>query len=142
MTAFLLVSHGTYSKAMLETAEMILGPQSQVAAVGLAPSQSPDDLKTEIRRSIESLSGPDLLILTDVSSGTPANTIMALSQEYSFRHLTGINLPLLIEALISRQFVPIGDLASTLMQNAASTFIDVDEMMYGKQEADDSTVGF
>ncbi|HBE87280.1 MAG TPA: PTS mannose transporter subunit IIA, partial [Lachnoclostridium sp.] len=99
MTAFLLVSHGTYSKAMLETAEMILGPQSQVAAVGLAPSQSPDDLKTEIRRSIESLSGPDLLILTDVSSGTPANTIMALSQEYSFRHLTGINLPLLIEAL-------------------------------------------
>jgi PTS system mannose-specific IIA component len=67
---------------------------------------------------------------------------MALSQEYSFRHLTGINLPLLIEALISRQFVPIGDLTSTLMQNAASTFIDVDEMMYGKQEADDSTVGF
>ncbi|MDR7810885.1 MAG: hypothetical protein RIN62_03340 [Lacrimispora sp.] len=56
--------------------------------------------------------------------------------------MTGINLPLLIEALISRQFVPIGDLTSTLMQNAASTFIDVDEMMYGKQEADDSTVGF
>jgi len=142
MTAILLVSHGTYSKAMLETAEMILGPQSQAAAVGLTPSQSPDDLKTEIRRAIECLSGPDLLILTDVSSGTPANTIMALSREYSFRHLTGINLPLLIEALISRQFVSIEDLASTLMQNAASTFVDVDEMMYGTQEAGDSTVGF
>ncbi len=137
MTAILLVSHGTFSKAMLETAEMILGPQSQAAAVGLAPSQSPEDLKAEIRRAIERLSGSDLLILTDVTSGTPASTITALSREYSFRHLTGINLPLLIEALISRQFVPLKDLTASLMQNAASTFVDVDEMMCRGQESDD-----
>ena len=142
MTAILLVSHGTYSKAMLETAEMILGPQSQAAAVGLAPSQSPEDLKAEIRRAIERLSGSDLLILTDVTSGTPASTIIALSREYSFRHLTGINLPLLIEALISRQSVPLKDLTASLMQNAVSTFVDVDEMMCKKQESDDSADDF
>lgn len=129
MIAVLLVSHGTYSKALLETAEMILGKQEDAAAVGLSASQSPDQLKEKIRMAIEKLKGKELLVLTDVTSGTPFNMVMALSQEYSFRHLTGINLPLLIDALISRQAMSLDDLAKSLMEHAAGTFVDVDEKM-------------
>lgn len=39
MIAVLLVSHGTYATAMLDTARMILGPQEQAVAVGLTADE-------------------------------------------------------------------------------------------------------
>lgn len=126
MIAILLVSHGTYATAMLETARMILGPQEQAMAVGLTADESPDQLRAELVRAMESFQGTELLVLTDITSGTPFNTVVALSGQYPFRHLTGINLPLLIETLICRQFVPMEELIKSLLEKAPDTFVDVD----------------
>ncbi len=131
MTGILLVSHGNYAQAMLETARMILGRQEKLLAVGLTPSKSPETLKEEICHAIRSMEGEALLVFTDVASGTPFNTVALLSREYPFRHFTGINLPLLIEALASRPYVPIEALTQNLREKAPSTFIDVDEKMAG-----------
>lgn len=126
MIAILLVSHGTYATAMLDTARMILGPQDQAMAVGLTAEESPDQLRAELIRAMESFQGTELLVLTDITSGTPFNTVVALSGQYPFRHLTGINLPLLIETLICRQFVPMEELIKSLLEKAPGTFVDVD----------------
>lgn len=126
MIAILLVSHGTYATAMLDTARMILGPQEQAMAVGLTADESPDQLRAELVRAMESFQGTELLVLTDITSGTPFNTVVALSGQYPFRHLTGINLPLLIETLICRQFVPMEELIKSLLEKAPDTFVDVD----------------
>lgn len=126
MIAILLVSHGTYATAMLDTARMILGPQDQAVAVGLTAEESPDQLRAELIRAMESFQGTELLVLTDITSGTPFNTVVALSGQYPFRHLTGINLPLLIEILICRQFVPMEALIKSLLEKAPDTFVDVD----------------
>ena len=75
---------------------------------------------------MESFQGTELLVLTDITSGTPFNTVVALSGQYPFRHLTGINLPLLIETLICRQFVPMEELIKSLLEKAPDTFVDVD----------------
>lgn len=129
MIGILLVSHGTYAQAMLETAQMILGSQERILAVGLTPSKSPETLKEEICQAIRTLGAGNLLVFTDIISGTPFNTVALLSREYSFRHFTGINLPLLIETLASRPYVSMEELTDTLKKNAASTFVDVDERM-------------
>ena len=126
MIAILLVSHGTYATAMLDTARMILGPQEQAEAVGLTADESPDQLRAELVRAMESFQGTELLVLTDITSGTPFNTVVALSGQYPFRHLTGVNLPLLIETLICRQFVPMEELIKSLLEKAPDTFVDVD----------------
>lgn len=126
MIAILLVSHGTYATAMLDTARMILGPQEQAVAVGLTADESPDQLRAELVRAMESFQGTELLVLTDITSGTPFNTVVALSGQYPFRHLTGVNLPLLIETLICRQFVPMEELIKSLLEKAPDTFVDVD----------------
>ena len=126
MIAILLVSHGTYATAMLDTAQMILGLQEQAVAVGLTAAESPDQLRAELVRAMESFQGTELLVLTDITSGTPFNTVVALSGQYQFRHLTGVNLPLLIETLICRQFVPMEELVKSLLEKAPDTFVDVD----------------
>ncbi|MCI9161809.1 MAG: PTS sugar transporter subunit IIA [Lachnospiraceae bacterium] len=131
MTGILLVSHGNYAQAMLDTSRMILGDQEKFLALGLTPSKSPDMLREEICQAIQALSGDGLLIFTDIASGTPFNTVALLSREYSFRHFTGINLPLLIETLIARPCSSLEELAGSLKEKAASTFMDVDERLKG-----------
>lgn len=137
MTAILLVSHGGFAKALLETAEMILGPQELTAAVGLAPDDSPEVLQEKIEAALESFHGAPSLVLTDIFSGTPFNTVVRLSQRYSFRHLTGINLPLLNEALVSRDSSSPDELAQTLLESAPAAFQDVDAALAQLPPPDD-----
>lgn len=137
MTAILLVSHGGFAQALLETAEMILGPQELTAAVGLAPNDSPEALQAKIEAALDSFHGAPTLVLTDIFSGTPFNTVVRLSQSRSFRHLTGINLPLLNEALVSRDFSSPDELAETLMESAPEAFRDVDAFLAQLPSADD-----
>ena len=94
--------------------------------MGLTADERPDQLWAERVRAMESFQGTELLVLTDITSGTPFNTVVALSGQYPFRHLTGINLPLLIETLICRQFVPMEELIKSLLEKAPDTFVDVD----------------
>ena len=126
MIAILLVSHGTYATAMLDTARMILGPQEQAVAVGLTADESPDQLRAELVRAMESFQGTELLVLTDINSLTPFLIVVSLSWDYSFLDLTGLNVPLLIETLICRQFVPMEELIKSLLEKAPDTFVDVD----------------
>lgn len=137
MTAILLVSHGGFAQALLETAEMILGPQELTAAVGLGPTDSPETLQTKIEAALDAFHGAPTLVLTDIFSGTPFNTVVRLSQSRSFRHLTGINLPLLNEALVSRDFSSPDELAESLMESAPDAFQDVDALMSRAPQPDD-----
>ena len=41
-------------------------------------------------------------MLTDLMYGTPFNTMIQLEEKCSFTHITGTNLPLLIEAINRR----------------------------------------
>lgn len=137
MTAILLVSHGGFAKALLETAEMIMGPQELTAAVGLGPTDSLEVFQEKLEQALASFHGAPTLVLTDIFSGTPFNTVVRLSQTHSFRHLTGINLPLLNEALVSRDFSSPEELAATLMESAPAAFQDVDALMSRPPQADD-----
>ena len=137
MTAILLVSHGGFAKALLETAEMILGPQELTAAVGLAPDDSPEVLQEKIEAALESFHGAPSLVLTDIFSGTPFNTVVRLSQRYSFRHLTVSNVPLLNEPRVSRDSSSPDELAQTLLESAPAAFQDVDAALAQLPPPDD-----
>ena len=48
-----LVSHGEQSKGMLNTVQMLLGEQTNIAAYSLYPEQTIDDLTKVLREEIE-----------------------------------------------------------------------------------------
>ena len=43
-----------------------------------------------------------MLLFTDLFFGTPFNLLVDLSQRVRFSHITGVNLPMLVEALSYR----------------------------------------
>ncbi|MCE5188532.1 MAG: PTS sugar transporter subunit IIA [Eubacteriales bacterium] len=129
MLKLLLVSHGGLAQAMLESAEMICGPQEDVRALGLFPGDSPDALRESVTEILDRWNGQDVLVLTDIRSGTPFNTMASLMQTYPFRHISGVNLALLIEALMDRDCMSADEVAGELMAVSGQTILDVNLLL-------------
>ena len=52
----IVVSHGSYARGLVDTAQMIAGEQEDLEAFGLEPEESVDTLREKIRESIEQTS--------------------------------------------------------------------------------------
>lgn len=70
----------------------------------MEPGCNLEEMKNGVEQSIRrsNASGQEVLVLTDLMYGTPFNTMIQLEEECSFTHITGTNLPLLIEAINRR----------------------------------------
>lgn len=103
MVGLILVTHGNFSQEILNSAELILGKQEKVVTLGLNHGDSIEKLKDDVRKALNELEeGQGVLVLTDLFGGSPTNVTAANMKEKRFECLTGLNLPMLIEALTSR----------------------------------------
>lgn len=105
MVGIILASHGEFANGILQSGSMIFGEQADVKAVTLQPSEGPDDLKAKIEAAIATFENQEeVLILVDLWGGTPFNQANGLisGHEDKWAIVTGLNLPMLIEAYASR----------------------------------------
>lgn len=56
-----------------------------------------DQITTSIDQSEQA--GVDVLVFTDLFFGTPFNLLMTIVNSHKFSHITGVNLPILLEAI-------------------------------------------
>lgn len=103
LIGILVVTHGEFGKELLKSAELILGKQENVLCLGLNEGDDVLKLKDKVKQGIIDLDeGDGVLVLTDMFGGSPFNVTSANLKELTFNYLTGVNLPMLIEALSSR----------------------------------------
>ncbi len=126
----IVVSHGSYARGLVDTAQMIAGEQEDLEAFGLESEESVDTLKEKIRQSIEQASQEEeILILTDIFYGSPFNTVISLMPEYDLYHVTGINLPLMMEVIMGRiSGKHAEEICKELLKAAPDTVRDVREL--------------
>ena len=100
-----LVGHGGFPQGVLEGAELILGAQEGLHAVGLRPDQDPDDVVGEVRELVAASTGRGgLLLLVDLFGGSPGNAVAAgLLREPGVEMVTGLNLPMVLEVVNRRK---------------------------------------
>lgn len=126
----ILVSHGDYAKAMLKSAEMIVGEQQGVHVFGLHLGDSVDELREKLAQTIEKVQeSGEVLVLTDMFSGSPFNVTFSLMEHYSFQHLTGINLPMLLEILTSRHSGTAKELCQEVLEKGIASIRDVNQII-------------
>lgn len=99
----LLMSHGSFSKAILESCEMIVGKLSEVDVVSLVPGMSLESLQYDTEIILKKCH-QKTLILTDLYGGTPSNVALMLSKQYDIKVISGLNLSMLIESEMQRQY--------------------------------------
>ena len=105
MVGIIIASHGEFANGIYQSGQMIFGEQANVKACTLMPSDGPENIKAKMEEAIASFENQDeVLFLVDLWGGTPFNQANALiaGHEDKWAIVTGLNLPMLIEAYASR----------------------------------------
>lgn len=91
----LLISHGSFSEALKQSTEMIMGPQESIHTVSLLPEEGPEDFEAKLVATLGQLE--DVIVLADLMGGTPCNVAAKLlMQGYAFDLFAGMNMPMVI----------------------------------------------
>ena len=102
MVSIVLASHGKFAEGIMESGQMIFGPQKDVAAVTLTPDMGPDDLKAKLKDAVASFDEQEhVLFFVDLWGATPFNQVnglLASEGHEDWVMVTGLNLPMLIQA--------------------------------------------
>lgn len=104
MIGIIVLTHGELGIKFLDTARLIgLTSDEGVTALSIDPNSSPDTLREQVAKAIaKTNSGSGILILTDLFGGTPTNVSLSFLEEGRVEVVTGLNLPMLIKSVNSR----------------------------------------
>lgn len=103
MVGIVVLGHGHMAKGLVDTAEMIAGPQKQVASVSFTGDIDTSDYKDQVIACAGQVdSGEGVLFLVDLQGGTPCNMALLLSAESNSLVVTGVNIPMLVTVVLSR----------------------------------------
>lgn len=131
-----LVSHGTYAQSLLDTAKMIIGPFENVAVFGIQPEEDLAAFEKGIVKELEKSKEEkeQTIVFTDIFFGTPFNTVTRLMSEYEIKHFAGINMPILLEVLTSKDTMDIEELCEYIKEIKERAFIDVNDYLSLSEE--------
>lgn len=105
MVGIIIASHGKFAEGIKQSGQMIFGEQEKVQVVTFMPDEGPDDLMAHLDQAIKTFDeGDEVLFLVDLWGGSPfnaANRIQAVNPDKT-AIVTGLNLPMLIEAYGAR----------------------------------------
>ncbi|MEL4016421.1 PTS sugar transporter subunit IIA [Dryocola clanedunensis] len=100
---YIFASHGTFATGILNSVELILGKQNNIHTL-CAYINEGEDLTEQVNNLMASFPAQDeLVVLTDIFAGSVNNEFIRFIHRPGFHLLAGLNLPLIIEMLISPQ---------------------------------------
>ncbi|MDO1604671.1 PTS sugar transporter subunit IIA [Lactobacillus sp. YT155] len=120
MTAIFVCTHGNSASEMIKSAEMICGNQINVGSTHFEVGETPEDLQTRIVSELSNLDlSEGIMFLVDLKGGTPFNVIIQLTKKYPDNEvLTGVNIPMLLEAFINKENLNLNELAEKSFQSS------------------------
>jgi mannose/fructose/sorbose-specific phosphotransferase system IIA component len=130
VTLILVVCHGDLAPALVDTARMIVGDAGSVTPVRFTPGMGPEDLAEAVEAALRpETDGPVPLILTDLVGGTPARIAATLTAAGRAETVTGVNLPMLVEVLLSDQAQPATELAALAVRAGSDGVQDLGQTL-------------
>ena len=116
MVGIVIVTHSQLGDALIDAAEFILGSRpGTTTSVSINLNENVDKLRSKIANGIKEVNqNKGILILTDMFGGTPSNLSYSFLEEGRVEVLSGVNLPMLVQALNTRDKLELGELAESL----------------------------
>lgn len=104
MIPLIVACHGRFAEELVKSAAMVYGEAERVHAVTFMPGEGPDDLLRKYEGIVAAESSPEaVLLLVDLFGGSPYNAAVRLAAVHDGMDvLSGVNLPMLLELLDSR----------------------------------------
>lgn len=131
MVHIMIVTHGPLAGAFKESAAMFFGDAADnLTTLGLFPTDSPEGLKDKIADKVNEIDdGDGVLVFVDIFAGSPFNmtalAIDELKENHKIQCFTGINMPILMEALGSSETMSLEELRDDVESTAAESIVDL-----------------
>ena len=116
MIGIVIVTHCQLGEALIGAAEFIIGSRpGSIESVSIDLSENAEKLRGKINRGIKKVMEQEgVIILTDMFGGTPSNLSYSFLEEGHIEVLSGVNLPILIQAVNMRKKMELDQLAANL----------------------------
>ena len=103
MIGVVCVSHGKMAEGIVDTVKFLMGDEIlQLESLILKMEDDPAVFRNKLDQSIKRVdTGEGVIVLADLFGGTPANQSIYLLND-KIRVITGMNLPMLMELLLTR----------------------------------------
>ncbi|MDR0625425.1 MAG: PTS sugar transporter subunit IIA [Holosporales bacterium] len=101
MVGFVIVSHGKLGKALVESANLILGTQNDIHTISVSYlSQNAVTIRKDIINAIDAADdGDGVVVFTDLFGGTPCNLASSLLSLKKIEVVAGVNMPMILRVL-------------------------------------------
>lgn len=93
----LIMTHGETGKELINSLEMIVGEIENVYALPLLLGEDVNSYIAKVRELLDKHS--NAIALVDIFGGTPSNCAASLTSCYNLEVISGVNLPMVIEAV-------------------------------------------
>jgi PTS system mannose-specific IIA component len=125
----LLVGHGPLASGLHGAVVMIAGPQERFAVVRLQPEDDVERVSKRLETALRRMGvaeQDDALIFADLFGAAPANAAaMLLRTRPSVEIVAGMNLPMVLDALLSREGRTARDLCLQALASGQESIRDV-----------------
>ncbi|MBI3039486.1 hypothetical protein HYY75_10675 [bacterium] len=134
MIGIIVVSHAKLAMEFLETVRLIMGEQKDFIGISFSSKESIETLRSKIFSAIEPYRASGCLLLTDVLGGSCTNVCTELLSIGTIRILTGVNLPMILEAIQHRENLELETLSQKVRAGAIRGILDLKEFYEEKQK--------
>lgn len=134
-----LVSHGEMSKGMLNSVQMLLGPQENIIAYSLYPEQTTADLADQLRKEVEAYGAENIIFMSELKLGSPFNAVVSLTRDYDLHHITGVNLATLMTVIMERddEDATPEAICEAALETAQDSIADVKKMLAAESDEEE-----
>ncbi|MEZ5290127.1 MAG: PTS sugar transporter subunit IIA [Vicinamibacterales bacterium] len=133
MIGVVVVTHGQLAGELVSAAETIVGDLPHVKAVSIGWHEDVQDARQEIAAAIESVSGPEgVLVATDMFGGTPSNLGMTFLETGKVEVVTGVNLPMLIKLADLRDTASLLEAARQIREHGRTAIWVASDLLRGE----------
>ena len=123
MIGIVIVAHGGLAAEYLAAVEHVVGKQSGIRAIAIAPDHDRALKQDEICSAADAVdSGKGVVVVTDMFGGSPSNLSLRACSPSDRKIVYGANLPLLVKLAKSRH-KPLGTAVSAALA-AGRKYID------------------
>ncbi|MEJ6747404.1 MAG: PTS fructose transporter subunit IIA [Yoonia sp.] len=123
MIGIVIVAHGGLAGEYLSAVEHVVGQQSGMRSISIAPDDDRAQKQGEICDAADAVdTGVGVVIVTDMFGGSPSNLSLRACSPQNRRIIYGANLPMLIKLAKSRN-MPVPDAVAAAL-DAAHKYIN------------------
>ena len=127
MIGIQIITHGKMAEGIFDSVDMVLGDTENVKTNELKRGQDIDQFKEEVLKTSNELATDEgVLIFVDMFGASPYNTSLMNSRDIEttdYKLITGVNLPLVIEAISSINSISVYELYKHILDLSSSSIM-------------------